>query len=64
MNTGKPAEDLSELMIDVEVYKKRIEELDCNNHYTSEQCSKLTDEIKDKEAAFNSKVYECLHKHI
>merc|ERR1711970_1221975 len=56
MNSVKPTEDMKELKVEIEKYKKKIEELDTNNRDLSLQWSKLSVEIRDKEAAFNAKM--------
>merc|ERR1719315_928798 len=56
MNAVKPTEDVTELKIELEKYRKKIEELDTNNRDLSLQWSKLSVEIRDKEAAFNAKM--------
>ena len=56
MNSVKPTEDITELRINLEKYKKKIEELNSNNRDLSMQWSKLSVELKDKEATFNAKV--------
>ena len=56
MNSVKPTEDMTELKVEIEKYKKKMEELDSNNRDLSLQWSKLSVEIRDKEAAFNAKV--------
>merc|ERR1719315_878148 len=56
MNAVKPTEDVTELKIELEKYRKKIEELDSNNRDLSLQWSKLSVEIRDKEAAFNAKM--------
>ena len=61
MNTVKSAEDISELKMHVEEYKKKIEELDSNNYYLSMQWSKLTMELRSMETSFHAKVNRYLH---
>jgi len=56
MNSVKPTEDITELRINLEKYKKKIEELNSNNRDLSMQWSKLSVELKDKEATFNAKM--------
>merc|ERR1712179_253713 len=56
MNSVKPTEDMTALKVEIEKYKKKIEELDTNNRDLSLQWSKLSVEIRDKEAAFNAKM--------
>merc|ERR1719483_247129 len=56
MNSVKPTEDITELKVDLQKYKKKIEELDSNNRDLSMQWSKLSVELRDKEATFNAKL--------
>jgi len=56
MNSVKPSEDITGLKIDLEKYKKKIEELDSNNRDLSMQWSKLSVQLRDKEATFHAKV--------
>merc|ERR1712183_1165376 len=56
MNSVKPSEDITGLKIDLEKYKKKIEELDCNNRDLSMQWSKLSVQLRDKEATFHAKM--------
>jgi len=56
MNSVKPTEDITELRINLEKYKKKIEELDSNNRDLSMQWSRLSVELRDKEATFNAKM--------
>ena len=56
MNSVKPNEDITGLKIDLEKYKKKIEELDSNNRDLSMQWSKLSVQLRDKEATFHAKV--------
>eukprot|EP00092_Neocalanus_flemingeri_P032399 GFUD01035229.1.p1 GENE.GFUD01035229.1~~GFUD01035229.1.p1 ORF type:complete len:507 (-),score=188.66 GFUD01035229.1:92-1612(-) len=56
MNAVKPTEDITELKINVEKYKKKIEELDSNNRDLSMQWSKLAVDLRDKEATFHAKM--------
>ena len=56
MNSVKPTEDITGLRVDLEKYKKKIEELDSNNRDLSMQWSRLSVELRDKEATFNAKV--------
>ena len=56
MNSVKPTEDITGLRVDLEKYKKKVEELDSNNRNLSMQWSKLSVELRDKEATFNAKV--------
>ena len=65
MNSVKPTEDMTALKVEIEKYKKKMEELDSNNRDLSLQWSKLSVEIRDKEAAFNAKVTKIvLLKHL
>ena len=59
MNTVKSAEDISELKVHVEEYKKKIEELDSTNRFLSMQWSKLAVELRDMETSFHAKVNKC-----
>jgi hypothetical protein len=56
MNSVKSTEDITELRVELEKYKKKIEELDSNNQNLSMQWSKLSVELRDKEATFNAKM--------
>jgi len=56
MNSVKPSEDVTELKVELEKYKKKIEELDSNNRNLSMQWSTLSVELRDKEATFNAKM--------
>jgi len=56
MNSVKPTEDITELKVDLAKYKKKIEELDSNNRDLSMQWSKLSVELRDREATFNAKM--------
>jgi len=56
MNSVKPSEDITGLKIDLEKYKKKIEELDSNNRDLSMQWSKLSVQLRDKEATFHAKM--------
>jgi len=56
MNSVKPTEDMKELKIEIEKYKKKIEELDSNNRDLSMQWSKLSVELRDKESMYNAKM--------
>merc|ERR1711936_502391 len=56
MNAVKPTEDITELKIDLEKYRKKIEELDSNNRDLSMQWSKLSVELKERESAFKAKM--------
>ena len=58
MNAVKPTEDVTALKIELEKFKKKIEELDTNNRDLSMQWSKLSVDLRDKEAAFHAKVEE------
>merc|ERR1712215_87146 len=52
----KSTEDITELKIELEKYKKKIEELDSNNRDLSLQWSKLSVELKEQEANFQAKM--------
>jgi len=56
MNAVKPTEDVTELKVELEKYRKKIEELDLNNRDLSMQWSKLSVELRDKEAAYHAKM--------
>merc|ERR1712183_100716 len=56
MNAVKPTEDVTELKIELEKYRKKIEELDSNNRDLSMQWSKLSVELKERESAFQAKM--------
>merc|ERR1719466_515895 len=56
MNSVKPSEDITGLKVDLEKYKKKIEELDSNNRDLSMQWSKLSVQLRDKEATFHAKM--------
>merc|ERR1711872_75302 len=56
MNSVKPTEDMTALKVEIEKYRKKIEELDSNNRDLSMQWSKLSVELRDKEATFNAKM--------
>merc|ERR1712126_243700 len=56
MNSVKPTEDMTALKVEIEKYRKKIEELDLNNRDLSMQWSKLSVELRDKEATFNAKM--------
>merc|ERR1711970_1123507 len=56
MNSVKPTEDMKELKIEIEKYKKKIEELDSNNRDLSMQWSKLSVELRDKESMYSAKM--------
>ena len=58
MNAVKPTEDVTALKIELEKFKKKIEELVTNNRDLSMQWSKLSVDLRDKEAAFHAKVSE------
>ena len=62
MKSVKPTEDMTELKIDLEKYKKKIEELDSNNRDLSMQWSRLSVELRDKESSFQAKVCPLLCK--
>ena len=55
-DSAKPTEDMTAIKIDIEKYKKKIEELDTNNRDLSMQWSRLQVELKEKEASFQAKV--------
>jgi len=52
----KPTEDMTALKIDLEKYKKKIEELDSNNRDLSMQWSRLSVELREKESSFQAKM--------
>merc|ERR1712055_1245028 len=56
MNSVKPTEDMTALKVEIEKYKKKIEELDTNNRDLSLQWSRLQVELKEKEASFQAKM--------
>eukprot|EP00092_Neocalanus_flemingeri_P078684 GFUD01097923.1.p1 GENE.GFUD01097923.1~~GFUD01097923.1.p1 ORF type:complete len:503 (+),score=178.68 GFUD01097923.1:90-1598(+) len=56
MNVVQPTEDLTECKTLVENYKKKIEQLHKNNSDINMQWSKLTVELRDKEASFHAKM--------
>ena len=56
MNSVKVNEDLSKLKIELEGYKKTIEELKSANESLNKEWSKLSVEMRDKEIKFNSEV--------
>eukprot|EP00091_Calanus_sinicus_P022708 TRINITY_DN7330_c0_g1_i3.p1 TRINITY_DN7330_c0_g1~~TRINITY_DN7330_c0_g1_i3.p1 ORF type:complete len:290 (+),score=110.48 TRINITY_DN7330_c0_g1_i3:681-1550(+) len=56
MKSVKPTEDMTELKINLEKYKKKIEELDSNNRDLSMQWSRLTVELREKESSFQAKM--------
>ena len=62
MNSVKPTEDMTELKIDLEKYKKKIEELDSNNRDLSMQWSRLSVTLRDNESSFQAKVCQLLCK--
>ena len=64
LNIVKPVDDVTQLKIDIEKYKKKNEDLENNNSDMSKQFSTLTVELRDKEAAFQAKVNESLHKGV
>ena len=64
MNAVKPTEDITELKVELEKYRKKIEELDLNNRDLSMQWSKLSVELRDKEAAYHAKVTKNDSKHL
>jgi len=55
-DSAKPTEDMTAIKIDIEKYKKKIEELDTNNRDLSMQWSRLQVELKEKEASFQAKM--------
>jgi len=55
-DSAKPTEDMTAIKIDIEKYKKKIEELDTNNRDLSLQWSRLQVELKEKEASFQAKM--------
>ena len=56
MNSVKVNEDVSKLKIELEGYKKTIEELKAANESLNKEWSKLSVEMRDKEIKFNSEV--------
>ena len=56
MNSVKPTEDVTELNIELENYKQKIEELDTNNRDLNMQWGRLSVELREKEADFHAKV--------
>ena len=56
MNSVKVTEDLSKLKIELEGYKKTIEELKTANESLNDEWSKLSVEMKNKEIKFSSEV--------
>ena len=64
-DSAKPTEDMTAIKIDIEKYKKKIEELDTNNRDLSMQWSRLQVELKEKETTFQAKVNIMpLHKYL
>merc|ERR1719315_890287 len=55
-NAVKPTEDVTEIKIELEKYRKKIEELDSNNRDLSLQWSKLSIELKERESSFQAKM--------
>ena len=49
---------MTAIKIDIQKYKKKIEELDCNNRDLSLQWSRLQVELREKEASFQAKVWK------
>ena len=60
MNSVTSTEDITELRVDLEKYKKKIEELDSNNRDLSMQWSRLSVELREKESSFQAKVCQLL----
>jgi len=56
MNSVKVNEDVSKLKIELEGYKKTIEELKSANESLNKEWSKLSVEMRDKEIKFNSEM--------
>merc|ERR1712179_793234 len=56
VDSAKPTEDMTAIKIEIEKYKKKIEELDTNNRDLSLQWSRLQVELKEKEASFQAKM--------
>merc|ERR1719187_2136798 len=56
VDSAKPTEDMTAIKIEIEKYKKKIEELDTNNRDLSLQWSRLQVELKEKEASFHAKM--------
>jgi len=56
MNSVKPTEDVTELNIELENYKQKIEELDTNNRDLNMQWGRLSVELREKEADFHAKM--------
>jgi len=56
MNSVKVNEDVSKLKIELEGYKKTIEELKAANESLNKEWSKLSVEMRDKEIKFNSEM--------
>merc|ERR1711872_76629 len=58
VDSAKPTEDMTAIKIDIEKYKKKIEELDSNNRDLSLQWSRLQVELREKEASFQAKMLQ------
>jgi len=56
MNSVKPKEDIKGLKVELEKYKKKIDELESNNRDLNMQWGRLAVELKDKETEFHSKM--------
>merc|ERR1711970_689938 len=56
IDSAKPTEDMTAIKIEIEKYKKKIEELDTNTRDLSLQWSRLQVELKEKEASFQAKM--------
>merc|ERR1712002_492866 len=56
IDSAKPTEDMTAIKIDIQKYKKKIEELDSNNRDLSLQWSRLQVELREKEASFQAKL--------
>merc|ERR1712002_1135269 len=56
VDSAKPTEDMTAIKIDIQKYKKKIEELDSNNRDLSLQWSRLQVELREKEASFQAKM--------
>merc|ERR1719244_1229834 len=56
VDSAKPTEDMTAIKIEIEKYKKKIEELDTNNRDLSLQWSRLQVELQEKEASFQAKM--------
>merc|ERR1711933_391960 len=56
VDSAVPTEDMTAIKIDIEKYKKKIEELDSNNRDLSLQWSRLQVELREKEASFQAKM--------